>query len=126
MALQGIAQFGSREAKMFVQALAEYSGSAAGLAGILNAAKQTGVTELQVASMQLNRLVASKGGNKVQGASRFAEKAPSVYPSKSEVVANLLLHLESSSNPRVKAFAADVAAAWMVQVQKDVPIAGKY
>lgn len=126
MALTGISQLGSKEAQMFVRALAGYENSPSGLAGILQAAKQTGVTELQTASMQLNRLVADKNG-KIQGTSRFAEKAPAIYPSKAEVLADLLSNLDKSSNPRVKAFAADIAAAWMTQVRKDgVGIAGKY
>ena len=127
MAVKGVAQLApSKEAQMFVRALQSYSQSPSGLADLLNAAKQTGVRELQTASMQLNKLVASKSGNRVQGAGRFSEKVPTVYPSRSEVLGNLFAHLERSGNPRVKAFAGDIAAAWMQEVQKSVGIDGRY
>lgn len=115
-------QTGSLDA--LVRAIEAYRGNAAGLSKIIDAAGRVGILELEKAGLSLRKLVGaeSKGVN----ASRFASKAPKVYPSKGEVVGNLLSNLSLSQNSNVQALAVELAVSWFKGVTQDVPIAGRY
>lgn len=106
-----------------VRAIEAYRGNAAGLAKIIDAAGRVGVLELERAVLSLRKLVGaeSKGVN----ASRFAAKAPKVYPSKGEVVGDLLANLSLSQNLNVQALAAELAVSWFKGVAEVVKILGR-
>ena len=103
----------------FVKALERYSPSLEGLKALSKAAADVGVPELRSASIGLQGLVKTKEG--ASGVNRFASKAPSkIYPTREEVLGNLLGTLSTSKNANVQAIAAELAAGWFQSVATSV------
>lgn len=114
------------EIKTFVRALEAYNPAVGDVKGIIRAAFDTGILELQKAGEGLKKLLGAKGGQKMVGSGRFAAKAPSVYLSKGEVVGNLLSVLYSSGSTKAKTLAVELAVSLFKDMAKEVPIHGKY
>lgn len=114
------------EIKAFVKKLEAYNPASGDVKAIVKAAFDTGILELQKAGSALKGLVASVGNGSRVGLSRFVDKAPAVYPSKGEVIGNLLASLYSSSSSKAKTLAVELAVALFQDIAKEVNIHGKY
>ena len=102
----------------FVKALERYSPSLEGLKALSKAAADVGVPELSSASIRLQGLVKTEGAI---GVNRFASKAPTkIYPTREEVLGNLLGTLSTSKNASVQAIAAELAAGWFQSVATSI------
>ena len=105
--------------KRLEQAVLAYQPSRKGFDALQSAASSVGINvDRALVDAGFTKYVPSaKGVN----ASRFADKAPTLFPGRSEVMAALFLKLEQS-NLEV---AGKIASVWFQGVATEVPIHGK-